>query len=107
MKSISTLLMIPVMLIGCTGYQKIDQGQDKVQISLFMPAADEVLFFASADRFQPKPMEKDVFGFWRVEVPPNRNFSYFYQVDTVTYIPDCLEKELDDFGAANCIYLHR
>lgn len=107
MKTSNLIILMAFVLTGCAGYQEIHPETSGVEISLFMPAAEEVVFFSSADQFKPTAMEKDTFGFWRVTVPHEKDFSYFYQVDTITYIPDCREKERDDFGASNCLYPHR
>jgi len=67
--------------------------------------AKEILFSSSANHFNCQPAMKGPGNVWQVTVPLNKEFSYFYIVDGETTLPDCINTELDDFGAKNCLYL--
>ena len=89
---------------GCaTHHYKVDA--DKVNLYLRMPGAKTVHFAASLDEFRPCPARKLAAGIWEVEMPASREFTYFYQVDGIIYLPECRLKQTDDFGAENCVFV--
>jgi len=87
---------------GCsTHYYKVQNNW--VALYLDKPDASWVVLMASPDGFKPHPAQQ-IKNEWRVIVPWNKPFQYFYLVDDKPYLPDCPVKENDDFGSQNCIY---
>ncbi len=98
--------MIAVFLLGAgcaTHYYKIDA--DKVNLYLSMPGAKIVYFSTSLDKFTPYPAKKLEAGIWEVAAPATLEFTYFYMIDGIIYLPECKLRQKDDFGAENCIFV--
>lgn len=91
------------VLVGCTTHYYTKQG-DLVSIIL-KKNAQEVYFASSLDQFTLHAAQKNADGLWKIQVPGNSTFRYFYWVDGAEYLPDCRFKELDDFGKQNCIFM--
>jgi hypothetical protein len=89
---------------GCAHhYYRVKGGA--VELYLKRPEAIAVAFASSLDGYQLHPAEKRDSSTWKVTVPTYREFTYFYIVDGVLFVPSCKFKEKDDFGATNCIYI--
>ena len=98
--------MIAVSLLGAgcaTHYYKIDA--DRVNLYLRMPGAKIVYFSTSLDEFELYRTKKLESGIWEVAVPASREFTYFYKVDGIIYLPDCKLREKDDYGDENCVFI--
>ena len=98
--------MIAVFLLvtGCTThYYKIKA--DRVNLYLRMPEAESVQFATSLDKFDLYRTKKLESGIWEVAMPATREFTYFYKVDGIIYLPDCKLTEKDDFGNENCVFI--
>jgi hypothetical protein len=96
------LLMV---LAGCGSSHYYRVADNTLDLYLKSPGAEKVWFASSLDGYQPHPAEKRNDSAWRVTVPGNHEFTYFYLVDGAFYLPPCKFKELDDFGAKNCVYI--
>ena len=99
------LLMIGLCFLGAgcmSHYYRVDTGN--VNLYIRLPAAERVYFSTSLDNFTPHPAKKLEAGIWRVVAPADREFTYFYNVDGNTYLPECRLKQKDDFGAENCLF---
>jgi len=89
---------------GCTPhYQKI-KG-DQVVLYLKDTTAQTAFFASSLDGFQRHPLTRQTKSSWRINLPADQEFSYFYILDNQPVIPDCPYKEKDDFGFENCIFI--
>lgn len=97
----SVLLMAAA---GCAPHHLVAVSGNQVSLSLQAPDAGTVYFLSSADDFQPHPMRRGTHGRWLATMPAGREFSYFYLVDGQIHVPDCRDRELDDFGGSNCLY---
>ncbi len=42
---------------------------------------------------------------WRVTLPGEYEFTYFYMIDGKPFLPPCRFTEKDDFGSENCIFV--
>jgi hypothetical protein len=93
-----------LLLVGCTTHYYTVRD-DRVNLFLKIPNARVVYFVSSLDQFRPHPANKIGIGIWEIKVPAAHEFRYFYTVDGVVYLPDCRFKEIDDFGAENCIFV--
>ena len=98
------MVAVSLLSAGCaTHYYRIKS--DRVNLYLRLPEAQIVYFSSSLDGFglyRTKNLES---GIWEVAVPETREFTYFYKVDGVIFLPDCKLKEKDDFGDENCIFI--
>ena len=89
---------------GCaTPYQKI-KG-DQVVLYLKDTTAQTAFFASSLDGFQRHPLTRQTKSSWRINLPADQEFSYFYILDNQPVIPDCPYKEKDGFGFENCIFI--
>ena len=98
--------MIAVSLLGAgcaTHYYKINA--DWVNLYLRLPEAKIVYFSTSLDEFALYRTKKLASGIWEVALPASREFTYFYKVDGVIYLPDCKLREKDDFCDENCVFI--
>lgn len=91
--------------IGCTTHSLKNTGSESIILALHKPFAKNVQFLSSLDGFKVHDAQRDTFGSWKITLPADQNFTYFYRIDGIIYIPDCTFKEFDDFGAKNCLYL--
>ena len=111
-----SMVVLALIITGCAGPSHWMKGHlagpshwvevrsNEVLLYLSMPEADRIEFVCSLDGFQPRPARRDGNGNWVISVPPGREFRYFYLVEGAVYLPECQEKENDDFGSTNCIY---
>ncbi len=99
------LVMALVGVSGCHHRQlTITPRASGVDLTVHMPNAEQVQFLSSSRHFQPLRATEIKSGYWQVHEPVQQPFRYFYQVDGRFYLPDCPQRELDDFGSQNCIY---
>lgn len=103
-KNLMGVLGILVMLSGCVSRYSYKVTNDVLHIFLNEPDAEKVYFLSSLDQFERHEAFKNGKGVWEVTLPSNREFKYFFIVDTKVFIPSCDQKESDDFGSENCIY---
>jgi len=103
-RSLVVLVSAFFLLSGCARhYYKITENG--VQIFLKKKTADIVQIAYSLDGFQLHRPKKAGGESWVFLVPANTEFSYFYIVDGVMYLPSCKSREQDDFGSENCLYI--
>jgi len=100
----AALVIILVVFAGCGGghYYRVEQGT----VSLYLNGADanRVYFASSLDGYELHKADR-IDDTWEVRVPSGNEFTYFYIVDGVVYVPACRMTERDDFGSENCIYV--
>lgn len=106
-----TLLLRFILLFffglnGCAAHSVRPSGAEDITLSLHIPQARNVEFLSSLDGYTPHPASKNLLGSWQITLPSDRSFTYFYLVDSSFYLPGCENKEYDDFGAQNCLYIH-
>ena len=104
MKSLMLIILLLMALSGCASRHYVDQKSSSLVFSLRLPEATRVQFSSSVDNFVLHDTVKNRFGIWQMTVPLGLELKYFYIVDGSVYLPDCLFKENDDFGAENCLY---
>ena len=106
MKNLLLYLLTIIMgiLAGCAIHHQSVDGERET-LYLKVDKARDVYFACSLDRFQYRPARRVNADTWKITVPGNLHFSYFYIVDGDVYIPDCRLKESDDFGSENCIFI--
>ena len=92
-----------LFLTGCAGHFYREEA-DRVHLYLKEGRAAEVLFASSLDGFEPHRAEKTGSNTWKITVPKAEEFRYFYWIDGRVYLPDCPQRELDDFGSYDCLY---
>lgn len=102
LKWICTAVLM-ISLIGCATHY-VRQTDDGLVFYLEEPSAAQVELLASFNGFSPLPAARVNPSIWRVTVPSNDSFSYFYRIDGRIHVPDCELKERDDFGQDNCIF---
>ncbi len=101
---ISVLVSIAVGLTGCAShyYQVKDHA---LYFYLKAPDARKVDFACSKDGYTLHRAEKIDARTWRVKVPADSEFTYFYLVDGNLFPVPCPLKEKDDFGFENCVFV--
>ena len=100
---LSLAMAVLFLFSGCaTHYYRV--APEGLEIFLKMAEAETVELACTTDRIRIYTAKKVGRTLWAVTVPSHREFSYFYLVDGADYLPDCLLRETDDFGSANCIY---
>jgi hypothetical protein len=88
---------------GCaTPYQRIKGEQ--VYLYLKDTGAQTAFLASSLDGFQRHPLTRYAKNSWRIILPADQEFSYFYILDNQPFVPDCPYKEKDDFGFYNCVF---
>lgn len=97
-------LTVPLLLVGCAPNHFVVRSSNEVQLVLLAPEARTVLLASSLNGFSPQPTSPEKSGHWVTTLPATRDFSYFYLVDGRTHVPDCRDREWDDFGGSNCLY---
>ncbi len=102
---ISVLVIIAVGLTGCAShyYQVKDHA-----LYFYLKAPDDarkVDFACSKDGYTLHRAEKIDARTWRVKVPGDSEFTYFYLVDGNLFPVPCPLKEKDDFGFENCVFV--
>jgi hypothetical protein len=98
-----TALSAVLLLAGCAGHYTREEA-GRVHLYLRDGRAAEVDFASSLDGFALHRLEKTGSKTWEVTLPNTEEFRYFYRVDGRIYLPDCPQRELDDFGSYNCLY---
>ncbi len=101
---ISAVLILSVCLIGCANHYYRDRNHT-MYFYLKNSDARTVQFAHSKDGYTLRMAEKIDSRTWRVMVPADSEFSYFYLVDGKIFLPACPLKEKDDFGSENCIFV--
>ena len=99
------LLLTLLLTASCGQKHIIHRFPGSVTLYLHEPDAREVLFASSLDRFQYHSANRILWGTWKVSIPADRQFVYFYLVDGKVTLPDCPVTVLDDFGSRNCLYV--
>ncbi|MDB9823107.1 hypothetical protein OAC89_05335 [Deltaproteobacteria bacterium] len=104
-KTLITLFAVLVMLSGCVSRYSYEVTNDVLHIYLSEPDAEKVYFLSSLDQFERHEAFKNSKGIWEVTLPSKEEFKYFFIVDGTVFLPTCDQKENDDFGSENCIYV--
>ena len=105
MKRIAAIVFIlAIGLAGCSNHFYRIEG-DTLHLFLVKPEARDVLFAFSADGYAPHPASRDGSATWKISVPVDTEFTYFYIVDGAVFMPPCKFTEADDFGSENCIFV--
>lgn len=103
--SVFLMLAVLPLLMGCLSRHYSIVREDAVHLYLERPGAKVVYFASSLDGFALHKTRSSDEKTWEAIVPAHGEFSYFYIVDDVVYVPPCRFKEQDDYGATNCIYV--
>ena len=97
-------LFLTVGIIGCEShFYRIKENS--MNFYLKRSEANSVSFAYSKDGYQLHHAKKIDSKTWMVTVPEGLEFTYFYVVDGVSFLPFCRFKEKDDFGSENCIFV--
>ena len=89
---------------GCVSHYHRAKG-DWVHLYLKKPGAAVVFFASSLDGYELHRAKKIDDVTWEITIPARSEFTYFYTVDGVPFVPSCRLKENDDFGSKNCLYI--
>lgn len=104
-RSVYSILVLLLGLNACAAHSSKQSRPEPITFSLHKPLARNVQFLSSLDGYQGHETRRTVLGFWEIQIPAGKNFSYFYEVDGSPYLPDCQFKEFDDLGTQSCLYL--
>ena len=106
LRFVYTILFILALLsAACSPKHYIQIHDESIALYYENTGAKEILFASSIDRFRLHPAIKVKGDIWKVIVPKEKEFSYFYLVDKTLTLPDCQFTVLDDFGAKNCLFV--
>jgi hypothetical protein len=94
---------ILVFFTGCASHY-FRQNGDTLRMYLKGPDAEIVCFSSSLDGYKLHRATRVAAKTWKVTLPANDEFTYYYIVDGAVYLPPCRLKEYDDFGSENCVY---
>jgi len=99
------LLMLLIAASGCQHHQlNITPRAQGVDLILKAPGARTVQLVSSLNQFTPLAAHEIEPGQWHVYLPENMPFRYYYRIDDQLFLPNCQQREMDDFGSRNCIY---
>ncbi len=101
------LLGFILFTMGCAQQHSVEVNNDSLSFYYSDAEAKEILFASSIDQFHSRPASKESGDMWKVTVPLNKEFVYFYIVDGKVTMPDCPNTVLDDFGTKNCLYVYK
>jgi hypothetical protein len=104
-KVLGVIVAAFLVLSGCVNNYYYQIKNDQLPIFFHGPKAEKVLFLSSLDQFEIHETVKNEKGFWEISVQSGQAFEYFFIVDGTLSIPTCDQKEKDDFGFENCIYI--
>lgn len=99
-----SLIAALFLLSGCAANHFYRIEGANVHFYLRAPDRTTVLFASSLDGYEFHETKRVKKGLWKVAVPAEKEFSYFYMVNGEVFLPPCEMKEKDDFGSENCIY---
>jgi hypothetical protein len=88
---------------GCSAHHLLIKN-GHIEMALTAPQAQSVVLVISSDPFQQVQALRDASGVWKVTLNRAHEFKYFYLVDGKMYLPDCRQRENDDFGSNNCVF---
>jgi hypothetical protein len=103
--SVFLMFAVLTLLVGCLSRHYALVREDAVHLYLERPNAKVVYFASSLDGFELHQTKRINERTWEATLPAHIEFSYFYIVDDVVYVPPCRFREKDDYGATNCIYV--
>jgi len=104
-KVLMAISAVLIILSGCVNNYYYQIKDDQLHIYFHEPKAGKVFFLSSLDQFELHETVKNEKGLWEISVPSGQAFEYFFIVDGTLSIPTCDQKEKDDFGSENCIYI--
>jgi hypothetical protein len=104
-KFLTAVAAFLIILSGCVNNYYYQIRDDQLHIYFHEPKAEKVIFLSSLDHFEPHETIKNGKGIWEITVPSGLTFEYFYIVDGTLSIPTCSQKQKDDFGSENCVYI--
>lgn len=91
-------------LLGCSAHYYRIKG-DTLHLYLKEPKAQKVTFASSVDGFELHDAVKINSTTWIVKMPAGKEFKYFYLIDGSVVAPFCQDREKDDFGSENCVFI--
>lgn len=94
-----------LLMSACSPKHYVQVHENSIALYYEFPDAGEVLFASSIDHYQLHPASKVKGDTWKVVVPKEKEFSYFYLVDKTLTRPDCQLTIHDDFGTKNCFFI--
>lgn len=100
------MLSFTLFTMGCAQQHSVEINNESLSFYYSDAEAKEIFFASSIDQFHSHPARKESGDTWKVTVPLNKEFVYFYIVDGKVTMPDCPNTVLDDFGTQNCLYVY-
>jgi hypothetical protein len=101
---ITATLFLSIGLTGCANHF-YQVKESLIHIYLEKPEAYTVSFASSEDGYKLRQAKKIDSRTWLVTMPVGLEFTYFYVIDGIAYVPSCRFKEKDDFGSENCVFI--
>jgi len=103
MQTFRILLIFILASAGCATHFQRDEPE-AILFYLREPKANQVQIAASYNGYTLQPAKRQNLNLWITRMPKGIDFSYFYLVDGIFFLPDCTLMEKDDFGQANCVF---
>lgn len=103
-RSVISTVFLVVCLFGCSTHYYRIKGET-LHLYLKEPRAQKVVFASSIDGFELHDAVKINSTTWFVRLPAGKEFKYFYLIDGKVVAPFCRDREKDDFGSENCVFV--
>lgn len=100
----SAVALFALITGACAPKHYFRVHEDSISLYYEHDRAKEVLFASSLDHYQLHAATRLKSNIWKVTLPLQKEFSYFYLVDKTATLPDCEMTVLDDFGSKNCFF---
>jgi hypothetical protein len=106
MKAMALIIFVALVAAGCVQKHSYLQEGEFLTLLYRDSKAKEILFASSLDGYSYHAATKTNNDTWKISLPLEKEFNYFYIVDGVVTIPDCRHMEYDDFGSKNCLFVY-
>jgi hypothetical protein len=103
------LLPFVLLILACAhAPHQVIASRDQIRFRLSAPEARSVVLVLISEKIKKHASELIAGGMWEVRVPldtskPPMDIKYFYLVDGDFFLPSCSMRDIDDFGAENCV----
>lgn len=104
-KIITALFLTIGFMSGCTTQYSYKIVKNELNIFIKKPKTEKVYFLSSLDEFKRHEIFKNDKGLWEVTLPADREFRFFFIADGKVFLPECNQRESDDLGSEDCIYI--
>lgn len=106
MIKIITAVFLSIWFIsGCATSYSCKVVNNELNIVINKPETEKIFFLSSLDGFKRHEIFQNNKGLWEITLPADRDFRFFFIADESIFLPECNQREIDDFGSENCVYI--